>query len=429
LLDKPSPMEELGSNDFIERYSELFTVRAEQSDITSTLINWKAHAVFLTHFNDRNGQAEYRHVCAYLNLLNRAVQKRQTQRLFNRVYETIQKLGFGMEASFHDRPSIPLTGSFKERIEKLLDCYQTTYESFLRLVYAPAVIAYRITSNKDSDNLKLDSDGLVRVAGIREIEMASIFPSNHFRAGINSTLRNARAHRHYELFSEDLEIEYWDANTPKQRISEQQIESLIDGLFINSLSAADAIIVWFMNHSYVARKRKWIATRKPPRMNIDRYRGIAKRTAIELGFSLESLTRDKETSTEEIILKTNPKGIDQTSQMFRGGDDWSESFDIDVKYVEAPVIEQVTTLLLVLSNIASMQNWAVSVVDWESKQPICQFRTMIGIVRSLERESKKDKKTRIKKAFNWEVRTDVTMFVETRAQPRRATPRLRKKPK
>lgn len=426
MRDRPSPMEALGSNDFIERYAELFDMRAQQSSFTKSLIDWKAHAVFLTNFKNRDGKAEYQHVRAFLNLLNRGAQKKQTQQIFVKVNETLHKLGFGMEAAFSDRPNSPLMGSFKDRIEKLLDSYQTTYESFLRLVYAPAILAFRITSNRTSDTLKFDAEGLVRVAGIREIETAAIFPSSHFRRGINSALRNARAHRHYDLYGEDLEIEYWDATTPKTRISEEQIEALIDELFINCLGATDANLIWFMNHSLIAQKRKWIKSNTPIKLSFERYRGVANRAAAELGFDLVEVSRDKKIDQESMVLKTNPRGIDQTSQMFRGGDEWTESFDVDVKFVERPIVEQVANLLLYLSNLSPPANWSITVVDWETEEVLCSFTTKLGVVRSLERKSKKDRNTRVKKAFDWGTKTDETMFVKLRSEPSRATPRTRK---
>jgi hypothetical protein len=303
-----------------------------------------------------------------------------------------------------------------------MTAYQTLYESLLRIVYAPVCTAYHLIDPKRfDDDFKLDNGGRARLKAIRSIERNSAYRFDSYQLGLDHTLRNATAHRHYEIFDHEEYVEYWDGTNPRSRITESEMRDLCRDAFYNASAILDAIILWFVNHRSVAEKRGWLKENKPRRVSRLEFEKAI--TAMFEAYSLTVLTVERTDESERICLGTRSRGVDQTSTIFRGGDGWSESFDVEIKYEEIPILPEILDILRhVVRGYKTAKKIEVEICDSDGA-PLGEISVKAGVVRRLK-DPEKQPVDNVRKSFDADTLGDAEMWREFRSMPTRATPRL-----
>ena len=96
-----------------------------------------------------------------------------------------------------------------DRIEGHLRFYQLSYEGVLPALVAPVVMGMGLAEAADPAQLRLDSDGRIRLSVLSQIKHYSRFPAQQLSIGLNRHLRNASAHQRYRLLDSGR-FEFWD---------------------------------------------------------------------------------------------------------------------------------------------------------------------------------------------------------------------------
>ncbi len=260
MLHEHSPTYDLACNDFFEKYIDLIHVHQAKFEMfEASIIAAKEEGIFLAALEGRDRRREYRTVKATVSLLDKAASRGNTQRIVISVVNALDDFASAFNeactdfwAAKNNKPDAP----FRRRAMGWMTAYQTLYERLLRSVYAPVVTAYRVSNpSKQTDSFKLDIEGRARLKAIKEIEANSAYKMDLYRLGLNHSIRNAIAHRHFEIYTAEEYVEYWDSTSPRQRVSEDEIRQLCSDALVNASFIVDAIVLWLVNHRSVAEKR------------------------------------------------------------------------------------------------------------------------------------------------------------------------------
>ena len=267
-LRSHSPTYELACNDFNEKYIDLFDVhRVKWGVFEASIIKAKEEAIFLAALEGRDSLRDYRTVRATNNAFAKAAMRGNTRRMMIVIQNSLENFQSGFNDACQDYWEARKMGDdvpYRAQIMLWMSAYQTLYESLLRIVYAPVCTAYHLIDKKlYGDDFKLDNGGRARLKAIKSIEKKSSYEIEFYRLGLNHTLRNANAHRHYEIFEHEKYVEYWDSTTPRIRITVDEIRILCGNAFHNASAILDAIVLWFVNHRSAGEERGWLRESKP----------------------------------------------------------------------------------------------------------------------------------------------------------------------
>lgn len=421
-----SPTYDLACNDFLERYADLLDAHGAKFGMyEASILSAKEESIFLAVLNGRDRRREYQTVRATNHAFSKAAMKGNSQRMMIVVQNTLDNFQIGFGEACRDywaARNIDADAPFRRRVREWMSAYQTIYESLLRTLYAPVCTAYRLAEpNRYGDEFKLDNDSRARLTAIKAIEKNSAYGIDFYRLGLNHALRNAIAHRSYEIFEREEYVEYWDGTSSRSRIEEIDVQQLCADAFLNASAILDAIVLWFVNHRAVGEKRGWIRENKPRAVSQEEFEQATKAMFAVHSFTVASTVREKH--VDRFLLSTRHKGIDQTSTIFRGGDRWTESFDVHLKYLEVPIVPEILDMLRqIVGGYVTAEHLVVE-VSGPDGEAIGVLSVKAGVIRRL-RGPKDNPLKDVRKAFDEDTLGDATMWQEHRSAPERATPRI-----
>jgi len=141
-------------------------------------------------------------------------------------------------------------------------------------------------------------------------------------------------------------------------------------------------------------------------------------------YSLTVTQVKRDGDVDQFCVSTQSRGVDQTSTIFRGGDEWTESFDTVIKYQESDILPEILGLLQhITGGYKTGKVFLVEVSD-QDDQPIGVLRVKAGVICSLKGPKREDLDD-VRKAFDEETIDDAKMWKQTKTMPERATPRLK----
>jgi len=329
-----SQIEMIFFRNFLEQFSDLFSVRAKITNFEQTLIQHSKMIIWQEGYSKEDMKIWQKNIRAANNLLNQGalVDRKSVFMAYLRIAERISIV---LNQCLDSRKKAKEADLFDDFIEAHLAQYKTIYEGLLTLIFAPIVFAGKLAKNINDNSLVPGRDGRISLNAVSKIEKYLDFREKVFSIGINNHVRNAYAHQKYRIL-DGGKFEIWDKNWGPELWDYKRIEKLCDSLWLNALSIVCALSIFSINNRKQAEELGWISLSKIPKLRYKELKVVIEKIADRRCFDLLKFGYDGHTILLE--LSTRPKGIDQEAIVYAGSSHHVKRYKISMKYVERPVI-------------------------------------------------------------------------------------------
>jgi len=290
------------------------------------------------------------------------------------------------------------------------------YEGFLPFICSPVVYAFSIANKIEEQAFKPGNDGKVNLNAISQMDKWLVYTENRLAIGLNSHVRNAYAHNNYRIL-DDAKAELWDRSWGPETLQLDQLIKLCDELWVNALGITCALILYDINNRRTIEDKGWVSPTPIPRLRRQELNAVIKALAEEFGFYLKDMKALS--NGVSVTLSTNPKGIDQESELYMGYKNHTNLFKVPMWYEEKRVIDQLTIILCRLIPYLEPKNEVfINVISWEDVSLgslVTDFSTLIGLQLT---DAKPETVESIRNVFKVDTLRDCVTFVEKEGTPR-----------
>ena len=203
-----SPIGKIGLVKFCEYFSDLRTTDCEFTEYETKMLECIYEHIFL----------EQSQTDELLTLINTArisykiIEKgadKEFEKICKAFIYNIDSIGRRFNSIVLQKNSFLEMDDDDKIIVAYLSLYKDIYEGLLPEILAPIIVALGIRMNKTQKEFQLGSDGRVKIKAILKIENSSITEQKNLSRGMNSHLRNAYSHNHYEIQDNGF-VKLWD---------------------------------------------------------------------------------------------------------------------------------------------------------------------------------------------------------------------------
>ena len=421
---KHSPIVMLALPQFHHSFGDLLSIRSLITDFSRSLIEGTFENImwFGRTKNDyQNFERTARTAYHFLEEGNKTKHKDIVQ-MFALVIDKIIPALNDSGGVLSEATKVPETEA-DTRIRKYLEFYKVMYEGLLRLICAPVVYAFGIANNIKDKAFIPDDNGRIGLNALKTMEKWLVYSENRLAIGLNNHIRNAYAHENYKIL-DDAKVELWDPDPYKPKRSWgpeiwslERLIKLCDQLWVNALGITCALILYDINNRQIATERGWVPSIKLPSLRREELKVTTSTVAKELGFHMEKMTLSN--NQLSITLSTEPKGIDQDSDLYMGYKDHTRLFKVRMWYEEKRVIDQLTRMLhRLIPYFENKTEVSIHVVSWDDS-PLgtlnTDFHTIIGLqLKNTNPETVEG----IRYVFKTDTLGDSVTYVEKKGAPR-----------
>lgn len=349
-----SPIKKVAVEEFKKRFSDLLTIQSEISDFERSVIE-STEELITFFYSDKldSRKIERTARAAYHHLTNGSFKEHQ------KVCEVfVVSLSQVVPALNHvvrvkSRVDKIDTSNQDEQIEGYLNYYKALYERLMPIISAPIVFAYSKSVNSKEKLFIPRESGKVKLKALEKMEAWMGTNRKVLAEGINSHVRNSYSHETYKI-QDGGHVDLWDENPFKpnkswgpERWNLEKLIELSDALWQTALGMVYGLVIFSCNKRRTIIDRGWGVDGAPKNLRSAELKQVVESIADQLYFYIDEITHNN--NELSILLRIRSRGIDQVEKMYYGGDGWSGGYDIEVKYVEVLIIEQVIGLMQKIS--------------------------------------------------------------------------------
>ena len=309
-----------------------------------------------------------------------------------------------------------------KKIVEYLQYYKTLYERLLPIICAPIVYSFSIYKHIDNSTFIPRKDGQINLTSISKMDQYLTYSENRLSIGLNSHIRNAFSHEYYTIL-DNSQVKLWDINPWTKKYSWgpevwhlSALVSLCDQLWVNSLGITCALVIYYINNHNIIERLDYKSRPEPYHLRRGELELLVDYVAEELGFYLREVSASA--TNVSIILSTKTKGIDQDSELYLGFEKYTQLFKIPMWSEEARVIDQLATMLYLLTPYFDIQTdihvKIVSIEDEILAELVTDFNTVIGLQLT---DAKPETIEEKRQSFKIDTIENLTTYIEREGEP------------